>query len=97
MKILHLTKELHGKKVKCTIRGIKIDDAKIYVMEAPRARESHLHYLYYLCQNKVDGAAIPDTLGYRYSWNFSKARDNEDYDFTDNVCNLELIQEDWNS
>ena len=52
-----------GDKITCIINGNKIIDAKLYIDEeyGPRA---------FVCQNIVQGAIAPDTLGYFYSWVF---------------------------
>lgn len=63
----------HGDRVKCTIVGRKIDDAKISILDGGRP---------YICQNFCDGDGTSDKLGYKFSWLLTRG-------FTDgNVCDL---------
>ena len=48
----------HGDRVKCTISGRKIDDARIAIADG----------IPYICQNMRDGAVLADRFGYRFSW-----------------------------
>lgn len=49
----------HGDRVKCTIDGMDIDDAKISI-DTDRTP--------FICQNKKDDRDAEDKLGYKYSW-----------------------------
>ena len=53
----------HGDRVKCTISGINIEDARISIDDDGRP---------FICQDKKYGTYAKDTLGYRYSWRLSK-------------------------
>ena len=63
----------HGDRVKCTIDGTDIDDARISI-DTDRTP--------FICQNEKGGRYAEDTLGYKFSWQLND-------DFTDNyVTNL---------
>ena len=49
----------HGDRVKCTINGTDIDDARISI-DTDRTP--------FICQNKKDDRDAEDKLGYKYSW-----------------------------
>lgn len=49
----------HGQKVKCTINGSKIDDAKISI-DSDRQM--------FICQHIKDGCDADNKFGYKYSW-----------------------------
>lgn len=63
----------HGDRVKCTIEGVDIDDAKISIDKDGTP---------FICQNKKDGWNAEDKLGYEYSWALSEEFNNS------NVTNL---------
>ena len=62
----------HGDRVKCTIEGADIDDARISIDKDGTI---------FICQNKKAGWIADDMLGYRYSWELDK--EFEDSDVTD--------------
>lgn len=49
----------HGDRVKCTIKGTEIDDAKISIDKDGTP---------FICQDKKNGWEAEDKLGYKYSW-----------------------------
>ena len=53
----------HGDRVKCTIKGVDIKDAKISIDEDGTP---------FICQHRKRGLYAEDTLGYRFSWRLSK-------------------------
>lgn len=55
-----------GDKVKCNIRGIKIDDAKIFLVEKDYIGNN----IAYICQNKIEGSSCCNKFGYKYSLAF---------------------------
>ena len=59
----------HGDRVKCTIDGTDIDDAKISI-DTDRTP--------FICQNKKDGCDADDKLGYKYSWALNEEFNNQD-------------------
>lgn len=59
----------HGDRVKCTIEGADIDDARISIDKDGTI---------FICQNKKAGWIADDTLGYRYSWELDKEFENHD-------------------
>jgi len=72
----------HGQRVKVTINGIDIDDAKISIVGDGRP---------YICQDIMDGEKTEDKLGYKYSWIIEK-------DFTHySITNLRPAEKDWDS
>ena len=75
--------KLHGRKVTCEIKGIKIEDAKIAVEE---------DYVF-VCQNEKDGLNADDKLGYDYSLPISR----EDWKYEDRdyrLCtNITLVND----
>lgn len=69
-----------GKKVTCKIEGKKITDAKINI---------HKNGDVLICQNKKDGYATSNKLGYKYSWRLLYK--NQDFEEgNDSVFNLKL-------
>jgi hypothetical protein len=75
-------KYTHGQRVKCTIDGIDITDAKISINKNGRT---------YICQNEIDGAEADDLLGYKYSWVLNN-------DFTSYaLTNLRPAEKDWDT
>lgn len=70
----------HGDRVKCTIDGTDIDDAKISIDKDGTI---------FICQNKKDGWKAEDRLGYKYSWIL-------DEEFEDrNVTNLRPVKKSF--
>lgn len=59
MKLTKYEQLKDGMRVKCTIDGTDIDDAKLSVGRYGRV---------YICQNEKDGLYAKDTKGYKYSW-----------------------------
>ena len=59
----------HGDRVKCTISGINIEDARISIDKDGTP---------YICQNTVPGIAVRNKLGYKYSWKISKEFEDSD-------------------
>lgn len=53
----------HGDRVKCTIKGTEIDDARISIDKDGTP---------FICQHRKRGLYAEDTLGYRFSWMLSK-------------------------
>ena len=49
----------HGDRVKCTIKGVDIKDARISIDKDGTP---------FICQNKKAGWIADDMLGYKYSW-----------------------------
>jgi hypothetical protein len=49
----------HGDRVKCTIKGTEIDDARISIDKDGTP---------FICQDKKAGWKADDMLGYKYSW-----------------------------
>jgi hypothetical protein len=72
----------HGQKVKCEIYGREITDARISINKSG---------IPYICQNKEDGIAADDKLGYEYSWMLNK-------DFTGySATNLRLAEKSFDN
>ena len=59
----------HGDRVKCTIKGVDIKDARISIDKDGTP---------FICQNKKDGWDAADKLGYKYSWELDKEFNNND-------------------
>jgi len=61
MQTIPYSKFRHGRKLKCKIKGVQIDDAKISVDS-----DGYI----YICSNEgnADGCDADNKLGYRYSW-----------------------------
>lgn len=59
----------HGDRVKCTIKGTEIDDARISIDKDGTP---------FICQNKEDGWDAADKLGYKYSWALNEEFNNRD-------------------
>lgn len=59
----------HGDRVKCTIDGVGIKDAKISIDKDGTP---------FICQNKEDGWDAEDKLGYRYSWALDEEFEDSD-------------------
>ena len=59
----------HGDRVKCTIKGTEIDDARISINKDGTP---------FICQDKKDGWDAEDKLGYQYSWQL-----NDDFTYDD--------------
>ena len=70
----------HGDRVKCTIDGTDIDDAKISIDKDGSP---------FICQNKKDGSDAEDKLGYKFSW-----RLNEEFEDSD-VTNLRSVEKSF--
>jgi hypothetical protein len=80
----------HGQRVKCIIHGTHIDDAMISIDE---------NNLVYICQNKKDGSAADDRLGYKYSWRIYNPGRSEPFSQQvqeEGVSCLEIIKEQNN-
>ena len=73
----------HGDRVKCTIDGTEIDDAKISIDEDGTP---------FICQDdERGGCAAEENFGYKYQWIL-------DEDFTDpSVTNLRLAEKSFDS
>ena len=70
----------HGDRVKCTIDGTDIDDAKISIDKDGTP---------FICQDKKAGWKADDMLGYKYSWIL-------DEEFEDrNVTNLRPVKKSF--
>lgn len=70
----------HGDRVKCTIKGTEIGDARISINKDGTP---------FICQNKKDGWNADDKLGYKYSWAL-----NEEFEARD-VTNLRLAEKSF--
>ena len=57
-KVMNLTPDMKGKKIRCSIGENVIEDAKIQCEEG----------IFYICQNTRSGNNCSDKLGYIYSW-----------------------------
>lgn len=70
----------HGDRVKCTINGADIEDARISIDKDGTP---------FICQNEKGGWYADDTLGYKFSWQLND-------DFTDDdVTNLRLAEKSF--
>ena len=74
----------HGLKVKCKIKGIQINDAKLSINKDGRV---------YICQNQIEGSPCAEEyLGYEYAW--CTAFENEDSkDWSKAVTALKSVEE----
>ena len=59
----------HGDRVKCTIKGTEIDDARISINKDGTP---------FICQNKRIGCNAEDKLGYKYSWTLDEEFEDSD-------------------
>ena len=59
----------HGDRVKCTIKGTDIDDARISIDKDGTP---------YICQDKKNGWEAEDKLGYKYSWTLDEEFEDSD-------------------
>lgn len=72
----------HGDRVKCTIKGTEIDDARISINKDGTP---------FICQNKRIGCNAEDKLGYKYSWTLDEEFEDSD------VTNLRSVEKSFDS
>lgn len=70
----------HGDRVKCTIKGVDIKDARISIDKDGTP---------FICQNKKAGWIADDMLGYKYSWILSEESEDR------NVTNLRPVKKSF--
>jgi len=84
MKITKQSQLKHGMRVKCRIKRILADDARISIDECGDV---------FICQNVRDGVNTDDKLGYEYAWNITDNYGDLDLDgISIKVTDLESVE-----
>ena len=80
--------KLHGVSCQCTIKGRRIQDAKISVAKQVEETGETYNNVACICHNDINlsGLIAPNRLGYKYSWCISRDSILKHYEHNNHNC-----------